>query len=153
MWSFIFQRSTINCQQIFNPRFTCLLMRELCHLKTGCRWLTYVSNKPGKYGMKFSMLMNQNMFTIFWHTHLQCAQFRVGSTWLNVVHIELQVCNKMLTDCCLRKSFERYSSQHSIKLLRCYRKRNLSWTFEIPVGCLDMLFIQSVVFQCSYTWE
>ena len=49
----VFEEFTKNCRTVYTPNFSLTIDEQLMPLKTKCRLITYMPNKPDKYGIKF----------------------------------------------------------------------------------------------------
>lgn len=54
----IFQAFAENCRKSFTPGMSVCIDEQLMPLKTRCKFITYMPNKPDKYGIKFWLLVD-----------------------------------------------------------------------------------------------
>ena len=54
----VFERFSSNCQSKFTCTYSLTIDEQLLPMKSRCRLITYMPNKPDKYGIKFWLLVN-----------------------------------------------------------------------------------------------
>lgn len=54
----VFEKFASNCQSKFTCSYSLTIDEQLLPMKSRCRLITYMPNKPDKYGMKFWLLVN-----------------------------------------------------------------------------------------------
>jgi hypothetical protein len=54
----VFEKFAHNCQSKFTCNYSLTVDEQLLPMKSRCRLITYMPNKPDKYGMKFWLLVN-----------------------------------------------------------------------------------------------
>lgn len=61
----IFELFADNCRKTFTPGYSLCIDEQLMPLKSRCRFITYMPNKPDKYGVKFWLLVDNDTKYIY----------------------------------------------------------------------------------------